>query len=720
MSESVDSYIPTACILAASHLLFFLYLSGRPSDGQDHSLSQTYSTTISIMLAGMFGIMLRLGISAAFTQYLWHLLRAKPISAATIERMFILRSSPASILFRDVLVKAWPLVFMACLSWSTSIAMSFPPGALTINASCRTFDAAETEVSTFNASDVGIPSSATYNAKIKLDSQTGNGTWNYISSHSLTSFGSTGFLNDSTTYLRPSWRSPNLAVEYLVERTLINKEIAALPSPCGQNCSYRIEFTGPYIRCEKSVVSTPASSDTSMEAVTGLLPAISLTAYNASMSFPPFEPPKSRVTADSYANDSSSQFTIQTTTVSVLGVKDDPVNSTHIIRHIRWNETQQTHTCVPSKSKYQVWIRYEHGRMDVDISMGPASISPLVNIMDPLPMPKSFWDDSNQKPLALNKSQREYIQDANLMMLILQMTTRLSGALMANAVAKVKNGKQAPALYQDSEGYQYFRTSTVLSSARSNGKPLAFIIITPSTTTMTTYLPTCFPTSLSNPPNPTASSPLTSYSIPANDTTTPSTLVQFTPIYTHFHPSLSTPPNPNPNPNSEINTNTLITISQPLLNALLTNITLSAIPLYNLWTTRANATVTQSVNIYTFSRPGNLLVPYALCLALTFPCLVLGFVALHVNGVSAIDGGFLQVLCTTRGSATVDRVAMGACLGGEGNMRGELKGLRLMFGELVCSTGSDQAGTVVRRAGFGTEGEVIPLSKDRTYGGSFT
>jgi len=144
----------SACIIAASHLLFFLYLSGRPSDGQDHSLSQTYSTTISIMLAGMFGVMLRLGISAAFTQYLWRLLRATPISAGTIERMFILRSSPASIFYQDVLVKAWPLVFMACLLWSTSIAISFPPGALTIDASTRTFVAEETRVPTFNASDV--------------------------------------------------------------------------------------------------------------------------------------------------------------------------------------------------------------------------------------------------------------------------------------------------------------------------------------------------------------------------------------------------------------------------------------------------------------------------------------------------------------------------------------------------------------------------------------
>jgi len=276
-------------------------------------------------------------------------------------------------------------------------------------------------------------------------------------------------MNDSTAYLLPSWRSPNLAIEYLVERTLINSEIAPLRSPCGQNCSYRIEFTGPCFQCKNTIVRTPGSSDTPMRAANRPLPAIFLTAYNASLRFPPLDPPESRVTADTYAN-ASSEFTVQTTTVSVLAVKDDPVNSTHVIRHLRWNETQQTLTCVPSKSKYLVWIKYEHGRMDVDISMDAATISPLVNIMKPLPMPKVFWDNPNQTTINLSAAQREYIQDANLMMLILQMTTRLSGALMANAVAKVKDGKQAPALYLDGEGYEYFRTGTSLSSARSSGE----------------------------------------------------------------------------------------------------------------------------------------------------------------------------------------------------------------------------------------------------------
>ena len=35
------------------------------------------------------------------------------------------------------------------------------------------------------------------------------------------------------------------------------------------------------------------------------------------------------------------------------------------------------------------------------------------------------------------------------------------------------------------------------------------------------------------------------------------------------------------------------------------------------------------------------------------------------NGVSAIDGGFIQILATATASATIDKAAAGGCLGGE-------------------------------------------------------
>jgi hypothetical protein len=54
-----------------------------------------------------------------------------------------------------------------------------------------------------------------------------------------------------------------------------------------------------------------------------------------------------------------------------------------------------------------------------------------------------------------------------------------------------------------------------------------------------------------------------------------------------------------------------------------------------------------------------------------------------MNGVSATDGGFLQVLMTTRGSEALDGVASGGCLGGEENVLKGIMGMEVMFGEFI-------------------------------------
>jgi len=55
-----------------------------------------------------------------------------------------------------------------------------------------------------------------------------------------------------------------------------------------------------------------------------------------------------------------------------------------------------------------------------------------------------------------------------------------------------------------------------------------------------------------------------------------------------------------------------------------------------------------------------------------------------MNGVSAIDGGFLQILMTAAtGQTEIEIAASKGCLGGYENIPDELKHLRVRFGELV-------------------------------------
>ena len=67
----------------------------------------------------------------------------------------------------------------------------------------------------------------------------------------------------------------------------------------------------------------------------------------------------------------------------------------------------------------------------------------------------------------------------------------------------------------------------------------------------------------------------------------------------------------------------------------------------------------------------------------TLPIIVLGILALRHNGVSAIDGGFLQVLMTTAtGRTKMEVAAAQGCLGSHENVPEALKKLKVRFGEL--------------------------------------
>jgi hypothetical protein len=128
--------------------------------------------------------------------------------------------------------------------------------------------------------------------------------------------------------------------------------------------------------------------------------------------------------------------------------------------------------------------------------------------------------------------------------------------------------------------------------------------------------------------------------------------------------------------------------------------------------TTVNATTSTSINVYSFSQPLSLILPYFLTLLVSLPFVVLGCLSLFKNGVSAMDGSFIQIIATSTGSAVLDRAAAGGCLGGDESTPQELKDLKIRFGEFI---GRDEPGRV-KRAGFGIDSEVVPLKKGADYG----
>jgi len=189
-----------------------------------------------------------------------------------------------------------------------------------------------------------------------------------------------------------------------------------------------------------------------------------------------------------------------------------------------------------------------------------------------------------------------------------------------------------------------------------------------------------------------------------------------------------------------------------MANELLINTTISALALNQRFDI-VNGTETRTFNIYRFENKLAFFLPYGLSLALAIPILVLGLIALYVqnHGVSAISGGFMQLLMTTTGRSSLEAVVTrgSGTLGGYENVSEELRRMEVRFGELVEVSGdeiketdtllsghdervevrnddSSQSGvqtasgterfedsvSVVRRAGFGTVDEVIPFRKD--------
>ncbi|KAI9644828.1 hypothetical protein NHQ30_006855 [Ciborinia camelliae] len=185
----------------------------------------------SNIISSVFGIVLNFGLGIAFCQYLWRVLRVSAMKVSTIENLFLLRSNPIVIFRADF--KAAPLLFLlAILMWSIQIAVNFPTGAMTIAVAEKIrFD--EVLVQTFDPSYVGDGSYADANKYFML--------------------GSLDIVNGSLG-------SANLYHDALVQLAILTMMTGDQPfwftPDCIENCSYTIQFPGPWLECNASTEIT--------------------------------------------------------------------------------------------------------------------------------------------------------------------------------------------------------------------------------------------------------------------------------------------------------------------------------------------------------------------------------------------------------------------------------------------------------------------------------
>ncbi|KAF1966163.1 hypothetical protein BU23DRAFT_487420 [Bimuria novae-zelandiae CBS 107.79] len=124
-------------------------------------------------------------------------------------------------------------------------------------------------------------------------------------------------------------------------------------------------------------------------------------------------------------------------------------------------------------------------------------------------------------------------------------------------------------------------------------------------------------------------------------------------------------------------------------------------------------TKTQSVSVYKYKREG-LWVGYAFAVAAALLCLAVGGWAIHQNGVAS-DTLFSRILVTTR-NPTLDRLSVGACLGGDPFPK-ELTRTKLRFGVLLEENPREGPLGTVEHCTFGAVGETKDIVKYGVYAG---
>lgn len=152
-------------------------------------------------------------------------------------------------------------------------------------------------------------------------------------------------------------------------------------------------------------------------------------------------------------------------------------------------------------------------------------------------------------------------------------------------------------------------------------------------------------------------------------------------------------------------TTSLFNITEESMQYLLQNIVISML---GQTSTKVNVTFSDKVNVFYFSNPARLIVPYFLSAGIALAFIIGGGHALLSNGISASTGGVFQTLCTTRGSDRLSDLAAKGCLGGRENVPDDLKNLKVIFGVF---RNNDHSTNSKPMAGLGTVDEVIPLVK---------
>ncbi|KAF2627128.1 hypothetical protein BU25DRAFT_411210 [Macroventuria anomochaeta] len=590
-----------ALLVAILHFVMMHYLNGKSTDDRKY-LAQPYVTSLSLLLVAIFKASLCASLAVAFTQHMWKILRHKALQVSSIESLHGVRYNPL-LLGKWRLFLATPLLYlMAMVMWSLTIAILFPPSALTITLS-QFQESKSLLVPTFDAG---------YGRDFEINRNSIIGT-SSLSSWAPGGVGVTADTNGSASML---YSNPNAKLVHLSHVVLVSGAIPESVSPCGANCTYIVDFEGPVFQCINTI-----RNQTSQE----------------------LSGPISEYYSGAWSSVNSHHRTSQTFTM----------NLTRILGHSRGLWLQELHIlqCQPAWAMYQVKLEYVNGLRSFvfDIVPGGKLVDTFVSGTSP---------NTTQGDTGWTMDQIRNLKNINHYSLLDTIATALGGSY------------EQMLLEGDGPTFPY---------TLSNGTVLDFSPIEASFTLLSDFnlvnsLPRVFGSdNLDLQPN--------------------KTWIRDTAFNKNRYNVTSNGPS--------------LEITGEILNEIVANVTIAAMLGYyplSIWNITAIANITTYRNTYSFSRPANLILPYALFLVFSLPFLILGYLSLRSNRVAALSDSFLQLLVTVTRSEKLDRIARPCEHGGDEMANTELKNTRIMFGELSAA---DEREDKLGRMGFGLEAEIL-------------
>jgi len=123
----------SALFCSILHYALFTQLHGRVEDGSETPMRQSYVTATSIILSMLFRAALLGGVWLSCAQHIWRVLRDRAIPVSVIESLFQLRHNPFELENLYLLRYGLVIYCIAVYMWLVPLAVTFPPGALTIS-----------------------------------------------------------------------------------------------------------------------------------------------------------------------------------------------------------------------------------------------------------------------------------------------------------------------------------------------------------------------------------------------------------------------------------------------------------------------------------------------------------------------------------------------------------------------------------------------------------